>query len=184
MSRADILVKLQTCDCDRAPGVCLSLSPHLTSPVWCLGSSIQERDPWRGRPRPGLAALLQVHGEAAEGRMAQETTEVSGEELAAALLCTEREHTDLPQRWQGDDCPGQSHLFDFIMHFIIYHLFAFCCYCMKHMPVHSRRNAHILHIRKLKSNNYVLNLAPVFTKSNVGGLWCSHKLFLLHYLVQ
>lgn len=76
----------------------LSFTPLLTDRFLVVfGSAIQERDTWRGRPRPGLAALLQVHGEATEGRLAQETAEVFGEELAAALLCAERKHPDLPQ---------------------------------------------------------------------------------------
>ena len=63
-----------------------------------LGSTFQECDTWRGRLRPGLTALPQVHGEAAEGWLAEETAEVFSQELAATLLCVERKHSDLPQR--------------------------------------------------------------------------------------
>lgn len=72
------------------------------------GSTIQECDTRRGGPWLGLAALLQVHGEAGEGRLAEETAEGSGEELAAALLCAERNHADLPQGRQGDHSPGET----------------------------------------------------------------------------
>lgn len=73
----------------------MTLTSH-TVVVFC--STVQERDTWRRKPRPGLATLLQVHGEATDGRLAQETAEGSGEELAATLLCVERKHSDLPQR--------------------------------------------------------------------------------------
>ena len=62
-----------------------------------FGSAIQECDTWRGRLQPGVTTLPQVHGEASEGRLAQETAEVFSEELAAALLCAERNNSDLPQ---------------------------------------------------------------------------------------
>lgn len=72
------------------------------------GSTVQECDTRRGGPRLGLAALLQVHGEAGEGRLAEETAEGSGEELAAALLCAEGNHADLSQGRQGDHSPGET----------------------------------------------------------------------------
>lgn len=73
-------------------------------------STIQKCHTWRGRPWPGLTALLQVHGEAIKGRLAQEATEVFSQELAAALLCAEGKHTDLPQRWQRDHGAGETHV--------------------------------------------------------------------------
>lgn len=73
-----------------------------------FGRAVQERGNWRGKPREGLPTLLQVHGEAAEGRLAQEAAEGSGEELAAALLRAERKHAHVPQRRQGDHSPGET----------------------------------------------------------------------------
>lgn len=65
--------------------------------LFVLDSPIQECVSW-GRTRTRLATFLQVHGEATEGRLAEEAAEVFSEELAAALLCAERKHSDLSQR--------------------------------------------------------------------------------------
>lgn len=73
-----------------------------------LGSTFQECDTWRGRLRPGLTRLPQVHGEAAEGWLAEETAEVFSQELAATLLCVERKHSNLSQGWQGDHRSGKT----------------------------------------------------------------------------
>lgn len=62
--------------------------------LFVLDSPIQECVSW-GRTRTRLATFLQVHGEATEGRLAEEAAEVFSEELAAALLCAERKHADL-----------------------------------------------------------------------------------------
>lgn len=73
----------------------MTLTCH-TVVVFC--SAVQECDTWRRKPWPGLPSLPQVHGEATDGWLAQETAEGFGEELAATLLCVERKHFDLPQR--------------------------------------------------------------------------------------
>lgn len=83
----------------------MTLQP--TAALWHF-STVQECDARRGRPCHGLPTRLQIHGETPEGRLAQETAEGFGEELAAALLCAERKHSDPAQRRQGDHSPGDT----------------------------------------------------------------------------
>lgn len=85
----------------------LCLGGDLTNHPFWRSSTVKECDARRGEPWLRFPALLQVHGEAPEGWLAEETAAGFSQELASALLCAERKHPDPTQRWQGDCSPGE-----------------------------------------------------------------------------
>lgn len=60
-------------------------------------SSLQECNPGGQCAGLRVPSVPQVHGEAAQVGMAEETAAVSGEKLAAAILRAEGEQPDVPQ---------------------------------------------------------------------------------------